>query len=141
MIRLATAKDIDQLMGIENACFSRPYSVESFLSDIEGDKVKVFVEDNAGELLAFISVYVFLDEANLQQIAVLEKYRKKGIASNLIEYAVNYLTDAKVKRFYLEVNENNLIAIKVYEKLGFKKVITRKNYYGNQSAIVYERLL
>jgi len=141
VIRLATVKDIDQLMEIENTCFSHPYSVESFLSDIEGDKVKIFVEEDKGVLIAFISVYVFLDESNLQQIAVLEKYRKKGIASNLINYAIQYLIENGVKRFYLEVNENNLIAIKVYEKLGFQKVITRKNYYGNQSAIVYERLL
>ena len=44
MIRMATELDLQELMQIENECFSRPYSSESFLQDLSGDKVKVFVK-------------------------------------------------------------------------------------------------
>lgn len=141
MIRIATELDFQELMQIENECFSRPYSSESFLQDLRGDKVKVFVKILNEKIVGFISLYIFLDEANLQQIAVLEDFRRKGIASELIEYSVEYLKQNKVKKFYLEVNETNFVAIKTYEKFGFKQVVTRKNYYGNQSAVVYELML
>lgn len=141
MIRKAEIKDINVLMAIENACFAKPYSYESFLSDMQGDKVTIFVEEQNAEIVGFVSLYVFLDEANLQQIAVLPSYRRNGYAENLINYSKQYLKERNVKKFYLEVNETNNIAIKVYEKTGFQKVITRKNYYGNDSAIVYEVLL
>lgn len=141
MVRQANIEDIDCLMAIENTCFSKPYSYDTFLSDMQGDKVTFFVEEQNEEIVGFISLYVFLDEANLQQIAVVPKCRRKGYAENLIEYAKHFLKDKGVKKFYLEVNENNNIAIKVYEKVGFQKVVTRKNYYGNESAIVYEMLL
>ena len=141
MIRIATELDLQELMQIENECFSRPYSSESFLQDLSGDKVKVFVKIQNKKIVGFISLYIFLDEANLQQIAVLEDFRRKGIASELIEYSVEYLKQNKVKKFYLEVNETNFVAIKTYEKFGFKQVVTRKNYYGNQSAVVYELML
>lgn len=141
MIRMATELDLQELMQIENECFSRPYSSESFLQDLRGDKVKVFVKIQNVKIVGFISLYIFLDEANLQQIAVLEDFRRKGIASELIEYSVEYLKQNKVKKFYLEVNETNFVAIKTYEKFGFKQVVTRKNYYGNQSAVVYELML
>ena len=141
MIRMATELDLQELMQIENECFSRPYSSESFLQDLRGDKVKVFVKILNEKIVGFISLYIFLDEANLQQIAVLEDFRRKGIASELIEYSIEYLKLNKVKKFYLEVNETNFVAIKTYEKFGFKQVVTRKNYYGNQSAVVYELML
>ena len=141
MIRMATELDLQELMQIENECFSRPYSSESFLQDLRGDKVKAFVKILNEKIVGFISLYIFLDEANLQQIAVLEDFRRKGIASELIEYSVEYLKQNKVKKFYLEVNETNFVAIKTYEKFGFKQVVTRKNYYGNQSAVVYELML
>lgn len=141
MIRKATELDLQELMQIENECFSRPYSSESFLQDLLGDKVKVFVKIQNEKTVGFISLYIFLDEANLQQIAVLEDFRRKGIASELIECSVEYLKQNKVKKFYLEVNETNFVAIKTYEKFGFKQVVTRKNYYGNQSAVVYELML
>lgn len=141
MIRMATELDLQELMQIENECFSRPYSNESFLQDLRGDKVKAFVKILNEKIVGFISLYIFLDEANLQQIAVLEDFRRKGISSELIEYSVEYLKQNKVKKIYLEVNETNFVAIKTYEKFGFKQVVTRKNYYGNQSAVVYELML
>lgn len=141
MIRIANECDLNGIVEIEQDCFARPYSSESILQDLRGDKVKTFVYVENETIVGFISVYVFFDEANLQQIAVTSKYRNKGIASVLLQYAINYLKQQPVVKFYLEVNENNLIAIKTYEKFGFKKVVTRKNYYGNQDALVYELML
>lgn len=141
MIRRANLKDIDCLMEIENSCFSKPYSYETFLSDLQNDKIAIFVNEQSGNIIGFISVYCFMGEANLQQIAVLEKHRGKKVAQNLILHSIDYLKEIKAEKYYLEVNEQNQIAIRIYEKLGFKKVVTRKNYYGNKSAIVYEMLL
>lgn len=141
MIRIAKECDLDDIIKIERDCFARPYSGELILQDLRGDKVKTFVYAENETIVGFISVYVFLDEANLQQIAVESKHRNKGIASALLQYVINYLKHQPVVKFYLEVNENNLIAIKTYEKFGFKKVVTRKNYYGNQNALVYELML
>ena len=91
--------------------------------------------------MGYISLFHFLDEANLQKIAVIESERRKGIATELIEFSIEYLKSQNIKSFYLEVNENNLIAIKVYEKLGFNNISTRSNYYGNESAIIYQKYL
>ena len=98
-----------------------------------GKNVDLYCEDNLPE------TYYFLDEANLQKIAVLDSYRRKGIATQLIENVEKELLANNIEIFYLEVNEHNLIAISVYEKLGFDKLSTRKNYYGNDSAIIFQK--
>ena len=99
----------------------------------------VYLKNN--KVVGYISIYNFMGEANLQKIAVLENERRNGIATQLIDYAILELKKRNAEKLYLEVNERNLIAISVYEKLGFKKVSTRNNYYGNDSAIIFEMKL
>jgi len=139
MIKRATTKDVLDIYNIELSCFNNSYSMQTIQDDINNDKVAIFLYLKNDKPVGFISVYYFLDEANLQKIAVIESERRNGIATKLINYASTFLKENKINSFYLEVNEHNLIAINVYEKLGFKKISTRQNYYGNDSALVFQK--
>ena len=141
MIRFASESDALSIYNLEILNFSSPYSLDTIISDLKNNKVMTFVYEKLGRIVGYISIYYFLDEANLQKIVVTESERRKGVATELINYAIQFLKKNGISKFYLEVNEHNLIAIKVYEKLGFKKVSTRKNYYGEDSAIIFEKLL
>lgn len=55
----------------------------------------------------------------------LEEYRGKGLAKQIFRYAIPYLTRAGVKRYLLEVLQNNENAVRVYNGLGF---ITTRNF-------------
>ena len=141
MIRKASIDDAINIYNLDMLCFNRHYSLETIKSDLSNDKVLIFVFEKNNNIVGYISVYYFMDEANLQKIAVIDSERRKGVATQLINYAIQELLKENVVNFYLEVNENNLIAINVYEKLGFEKVSIRNNYYGNESAIIFEKKL
>lgn len=141
MIRKAVVTDAIDIYNLEISTFNNHYSLSTIQDDLQNDKVVVFLYEKNDKIVGYISIYYFLDEANLQKVAVLENERRNGVATELIEYSIEYLKEHKVKSFYLEVNEHNLIAIKVYEKLGFKRISTRKNYYGSDSAIIFEKNL
>lgn len=141
MIRRATLSDAIDIYNIELACFTNNYSLDTIQSDLENDKVMIFVYENNGNIVGYISIYYFLDEANLQKIAVLESFRRKGVATQLIAFAEKELKSKNIATFYLEVNEHNLIAINVYEKLGFEKISTRKNYYGSDAAVILQKII
>ena len=79
-----------------------------------------------GEAAGFISVWCVCGEAEINNIGVLEKFRRMGIAKALFDSAYNA---AKAEKWYLEVRESNLVAIQFYEKLGFERVGMRKNFY------------
>lgn len=69
----------------------------------------------------------------LIKIAVIEKMRNKSIAKLALEEFINH----HKTNIYLEVSENNIYAIKLYESIGFKKINIRKNYYkDNSDAII-----
>jgi len=141
MIRKAVVSDALDIYNLELQCFNNHYSLTTIQDDLENDKVTMFLYLKNDKVVGYISIYHFLDEANLQKIAVLENERRNGIATKLIEFSTDYLKEINIKTFYLEVNENNLIAIRVYEKLGFEKISTRKNYYGSHSAIIFQKSL
>ena len=84
-------------------------------------------------VVAFLIFSVMYDKCEIIDIYVSNDYRRNHIAENLINEIKN---DYKIENITLEVNEENIGAIKLYEKLGFKKVAIRKNYYGNQNGFL-----
>lgn len=83
-----------------------------------------FINNNYVGFIVFDIIY---DRCEIIDIFVLEEYRKQGIASKLITEIIN---DYEIVNITLEVNKENFNAIKLYEKLGFKCVSIRKDYYN-----------
>ena len=94
-------------------------------------KIYVFTIDN--NIVAFLIFTIMYNKCEIVDIFVEEKYRNRGIAQNLIKEIIK---DFDVENITLEVSENNISAIKLYEKLDFKKVAIRKNYYKDNDGFL-----
>lgn len=68
------------------------------------------------------------DEEELLLIAVAPKFRREGIGERLIHKLFERSRTAGVTRIFLEMRRGNP-AIHLYEKVGFKPIGTRPNYY------------
>ena len=77
----------------------------------------------------FLLVRCAADEMEVLTIAVLPEYRRGGIAAELMERALYEAKKSGITCCFLEVDCQNQPAIKLYERLGFTVVATRKNYY------------
>tara|TARA_Y200000002_G_C22166278_1_gene449218 strand:- start:41 stop:490 length:450 start_codon:yes stop_codon:yes gene_type:complete len=87
----------------------------------------VFIEQKRIEGFGmFFEVDNFLD---LYSLFVSPKYRKRGIATTIINYAVNHCKKENLIKIVLEVNEKNTKAINFYISKSFTKKGRRKNYY------------
>ena len=88
------------------------------------------------EIVGFAGIKKILDEANIMNIVTRKDYRNKGVASSLLRESIEF-SKKNCSLITLEVNENNKIAIHLYEKFGFKNVGVRKKYYdGKENAII-----
>jgi ribosomal protein S18 acetylase RimI-like enzyme len=65
---------------------------------------------------------------HIENISVLPDQRGKGIAKKLINYVFDNYINKGVNRFTLEVDVNNIPAIKLYESIGFRKYTTIHYY-------------
>ena len=72
-----------------------------------------------------------LDEYEVLTLATDINKRRTGIGTLLLTKLINLAKKDKVLRILLEVSEKNIAAVSMYEKLGFKKISKRKNYYNN----------
>ncbi len=128
MIRNASHDDLDAILEIENGCFPRPWSRKSFEAELFKIRSDFLVYEECGEVAGYIVFWYILDEAELADVAVAEKFRRRGIASRLLTHCVEKHEEIDV--IHLEVETTNVSAISLYEVMGFKPKGQIKDYYG-----------
>lgn len=92
-------------------------------------------------ILGFILYSLIYDRIELNYIYVDISYRKKGVASKLMQKMIEDGINEKVINITLEVNQNNKYAIKLYEKYNFTIGAIREKYYQNDNAYLMIREL
>lgn len=122
-------KDIPELLRIENMCFSEPWSENTFKNTIGNENTYFICARYESKLLGYIGMYWVLDEGYVYNLAVDKDFRGLKIATNLINELFKYSESIGLKFLSLEVRRSNEIAKCLYQKLGFKLLGVRKNFY------------
>lgn len=69
--------------------------------------------------------------AHLLKIVVNPTVRSMGIGKKLLSESIGVLSSRGIKSFFLEVEEFNMVAINLYESLGFKIIHQKKQFYSS----------
>jgi ribosomal protein S18 acetylase RimI-like enzyme len=86
-----------------------------------GFKIKFLTAKYKGEICAALMIASSSIKGIVLEIGVIPKFRKKGIAKQMITNFLNQMKRIKAKEVILGVDLDNKPAINLYEKLGFKK--------------------
>lgn len=114
--------------------FTSLYNFEEILSSSYQQVWGYFIEN---ELVGFVHLSISFESVDILNIVVNPSFRRRGIASILMENILNIYPNCE--QLFLEVRVDNLPAINLYNKLGFREINRRKNYYGDVDALVMER--
>ena len=114
--------------------FTSLYNFEEILSSSYQQIWGYFIEN---ELVGFVHLSISFESVDIVNIVVNPSFRRRGIASILMENILNIYPN--FEQLFLEVRVDNLPAINLYNKLGFREINRRKNYYGDVDALVMER--
>jgi [ribosomal protein S18]-alanine N-acetyltransferase len=85
------------------------------------------------EIIAIFSAQIIVNELQIDNLAVAESHRRKGVATILLARALETAKEKGMNNAVLEVRANNFAAISLYERQGFIIVGRRRNYYQNPS--------
>jgi ribosomal-protein-alanine N-acetyltransferase len=138
------AGDLDEVLAIERASFTMPWSRGAFLYEIEQNRVARCQVVREGEaIIGYVCVWEIADEVHITNIAVHPAHRRRGIARGLL---AGLLADARARDFrmvVLEVRPSNHHAIALYEAFGFRVTGRRRGYYYDtgEDALVMEARL
>lgn len=81
----------------------------------------------------YIGCHHHREYAEIVTLYVPEIYRQQNVATQLLEYVMDWAQTQAIKKITLEVSENNHPAIKLYQKQGFKKIHQRLAYYQDHA--------
>lgn len=124
-----TADHVPQVAALEQECFADPWSQQSVASELDNPLSLwlVWVEDD--KVLGYVGSQTVMDETDMMNVAVAPAARRRGIARKLIETLMQQLQQQGSHCLSLEVRVSNTPAIALYERLGFREVGRRPNYY------------
>ena len=95
------------------------------------DNVYVLLSGNK-EIVGFTVILENPPDAEIHNLFICNELRGRGLGKILFKQAIQMLS-AEVENLYLEVSEDNNIAIALYKSLGFEEIGVRKNYYRKGS--------
>ena len=109
------------------------------LQDDYNDSKYIVIKQNE-EIYGFAGFRTIFEEMEIMNIVTKADKRNQGFASNMLSYILRYAHNHEMEKINLEVNENNLPAIKLYKTYGFQVVGKRNAYYkdgGNAILMTY----
>ena len=128
-------RDIDAIVALEQESFTNPWTRETLVWELtNSDVTRVYlVRDTADRAIAFCIAWVIFDELHINTLAVSPAWRRRGVATFLLEAVMAEAAQEGARRATLEVRASNAAALQLYARLGFAVKGTRPGYYTNPS--------
>ena len=79
-------EDIPAVCNIANSCFSSPWSPEGFAEEMKNPRAVCFIARENDEIVGYLSLWVVLDEVQINSFAVSEKFRGQGFGGKMLEH-------------------------------------------------------
>ena len=142
----ASIRYLERLYEIEKECFVEEAFTRKQISLLLTDynSVGLVAKDN-GEIVGFVVGMVYPDgkvlDGHILTIDVLPKHRLGGIGGRLLQAVEEIFVEKGVKASYLEVREDNISALRLYQRFGYETVGKLENYYGNSHGIYLRKVL
>jgi ribosomal-protein-alanine N-acetyltransferase len=129
---VTTPAQIDDVLAIEEAAFTSPWTRAMYLAELENHGVSFcfLAKNDDGRAVGFCSVWRVADELHINNLAVLPGFRRAGIGSALLQHVLLHGAQSGALRATLEVRQSNDAARMLYERFGFTVAGVRRSYYS-----------
>ena len=129
-------EDLSEVLAIESLSFSEPWTEEMFLHELSAQGLAHVLVARADEgsgprIVGFLCDWIVAGELHINNIAVHPAYRRRGVASHLLEEMLRRAKVIGAKAGYLEVRASNEAANALYQRYGFRQIGRRRNYYDH----------
>ena len=141
LVEPASLRDATALAQIHGASFHRGWSESEFESMLAERNTLVHRLRMGRKTIGFSVSRIGADEAEILSIAVAESHRGRGLSNNLLLTHLGHLAGRGVRTVFLEVEENNQPARRLYESAGFSVVGRRERYYRQGGGEALDALL
>lgn len=141
-IREMQIADVDAVTALEESCFSMPWKKQDFEDILTNPDRFYLVAEIDNMVVGGCMLTMIAGEGDVSNVAVSESYRGNHIATALMQELLRMGEKKGIRDFTLEVREQNLPAIRLYEQAGFVSEGIRPNFYDkpkDNAVIMWKR--
>lgn len=122
--------DFKEVAEIDKKVFSVSWSEKSFRDAALSPENLYLVCLQDDKIAGYCGMWGSFGDGNITNVCVKEEYRNQGVGYEMLSEMMNIgINEYKIEVFYLEVRQSNDSAKHLYEKLGFRSIGVRKNFY------------
>ena len=136
-------KNLDSIINIEKQITSFGMKKSQYADELLNPLSHFYVVciPKTGEVVGYIIFWMIEKLIEIHHITVSPKHQKMGIGHALMKFILDQARQNEISEIYLEVRKSNMGAIQFYQRFGFKKQGTRKEYYQNpvENALIYKK--
>ncbi|WP_332089808.1 ribosomal protein S18-alanine N-acetyltransferase [Paenibacillus sp. GYB003] len=137
-------EDIETICEIEKESFTTPWTAGAFHNELTNNHFAHYiVMELDGEIVGYGGMWLIMDEAHVTNVAVRSAYRGRKLGERLMIRIQSAAVFLGAERITLEVRTSNIVAQRLYAKLGFIPAGLRKGYYtdnGEDAIIMWAHL-
>jgi ribosomal-protein-alanine N-acetyltransferase len=141
IVEPASLRDAPVLAQLHDASFHRGWGESEFESMLSERNTLVHRLKAGRKTIGFAVSRMAADEAEILSIALAADHRGRGLSRNLLLTHLGHLAGRGVRRVFLEVEENNQPARRLYERAGFGTAGRRERYYRQPGGEQLDALL
>lgn len=132
VVRDGGPDDLAAVIRIELRSFGDPWSPESLLGELMGDRLRLpLVAERGGQVVGFLMAWRVADQLHILNVATDPGCLRQGVGTALLrEAARRGLADGLVEAT-LEVRRGNVAGRAFYRRHGFREVGVRARYYAD----------
>ncbi len=132
--------DIPAVVEIDRRSFPTPWPESAFYRELTENRLAHYyvlrevpegTEEGPGEVVGYVGLWVFHEEAHITTIAVRPERRGQGYGELTLLKAIEAARRLGASYVTLEVRVSNTVAQRLYEKYRFGRVGLRKGYYSD----------
>jgi len=141
-IRKMKIEDVEEVLPIAATSILNPWSRDMLLGEVAHPFSHCFLicREEEDVPLGFICFRNIGEESELLNICIHPMHQKKGLGKRLMEFYIDFCSQKGVKKYYLEVNPQNIPAFRLYQSFAYQEAGKRKNFYqGKYEALLMER--
>ena len=130
-IRKLKLRDLTAIEGIERESYPTPWSRSMFAGELSKPSSVCLgaIDVETNRLVGYLIISRYVDAWHVMNIAVTDEFRRRGIATRLMERLFEITSGDGRRGYTLEVRVSNDAAIRLYESLDFKARGLRRGYY------------
>ena len=131
-LRRMEEPDLAIVCEIEDLSFPNPWKESIFRGEIHNEPISfpfVIVHRFQNRIIGYIVFWHVSEEVHINNIAIHPDFRRQGIAESVLRNVLDQLQKKGASFVTLEVRPSNAAAISLYEKLEFRPLCVRKDYY------------